>query len=154
MLGVGGLSHSPTFDLLSQLIRGGFDSIINLIFRLLFQKKRPAITLEDPNIKYALRLIDKEVTAQTLHTWVLAEWNLSANAADAFTLTALSVSCFFFFLKIVSHDTRKFRFALPSPEHVLGLPIGKCALTHISSLPEVWLHISKSVLAPFLLCLS
>uniref|UniRef100_A0A3B5MFD3 NADH-cytochrome b5 reductase n=1 Tax=Xiphophorus couchianus TaxID=32473 RepID=A0A3B5MFD3_9TELE len=24
---------------------------------------------------------------------------------------------------IVSHDTRKFRFALPSPEHVLGLPI-------------------------------
>lgn len=68
------------------LIRGGFDSIINLIFRLLFQKKRPAITLEDPNIKYALRLIDKE---------------------------------------IVSHDTRKFRFALPSPEHVLGLPIGQ-----------------------------
>uniref|UniRef100_A0AAX7SI46 NADH-cytochrome b5 reductase n=1 Tax=Astatotilapia calliptera TaxID=8154 RepID=A0AAX7SI46_ASTCA len=60
--------------------------IINLIFRLLFQKKRPAITLEDPNIKYALRLIDKE---------------------------------------IVSHDTRKFRFALPSPEHVLGLPIGQ-----------------------------
>uniref|UniRef100_A0A669EFW9 NADH-cytochrome b5 reductase n=1 Tax=Oreochromis niloticus TaxID=8128 RepID=A0A669EFW9_ORENI len=68
------------------LIRGGFDSIINLIFRLLFPKKRPAITLEDPNIKYALRLIDKE---------------------------------------IVSHDTRKFRFALPSPEHVLGLPIGQ-----------------------------
>lgn len=96
MLGVGGLSHSPTFDLLSQLIRGGFDSIINLIFRLLFQKKRPAITLEDPNIKYALRLIDKEVTAQTLHTWVLAEWNLSANAADAFTLTALFLVFFFF----------------------------------------------------------
>lgn len=68
MLGVGGLSHSPTFDLLSQLIRSGFDSIINLIFRLLFPKKRPAITLEDPNIKYALRLIDKEVTTQTLHT--------------------------------------------------------------------------------------
>ncbi|CAN9508440.1 unnamed protein product [Ophioblennius macclurei] len=68
------------------LIRGGFDSIINLIFRLLFSKKRAAITLEDPNIKYALRLIDKQ---------------------------------------IVSHDTRKFRFALPSPEHVLGLPIGQ-----------------------------
>ncbi|XP_014884591.1 NADH-cytochrome b5 reductase 3-like [Poecilia latipinna] len=68
------------------LIRGGFDSIINLIFRLLFSKKRPAITLEDPSIKYALRLIDKQ---------------------------------------IVSHDTRKFRFALPSPEHVLGLPIGQ-----------------------------
>ncbi|XP_030575642.1 NADH-cytochrome b5 reductase 3 [Archocentrus centrarchus] len=69
-----------------RLIRGGFDSILNLIFRLLFSKKKPAITLEDPNIKYALRLIDKE---------------------------------------IVSHDTRKFRFALPSPQHVLGLPIGQ-----------------------------
>ncbi|XP_056132535.1 NADH-cytochrome b5 reductase 3 [Lampris incognitus] len=68
------------------LIRGGFDSIVNLIFRLFFSKKRPAITLEDPSIKYALRLIDKQ---------------------------------------IVSHDTRKFRFALPSPEHILGLPIGQ-----------------------------
>ncbi|XP_030295929.1 NADH-cytochrome b5 reductase 3 [Sparus aurata] len=68
------------------LIRGGFDGIINLIFRLFFSKRRAAITLEDPNIKYALRLIDKQ---------------------------------------IVSHDTRKFRFALPSPEHVLGLPIGQ-----------------------------
>ncbi|KAG9342314.1 hypothetical protein JZ751_016816 [Albula glossodonta] len=26
---------------------------------------------------------------------------------------------------IISHDTRKFRFALPSPEHILGLPIGQ-----------------------------
>ncbi|XP_076009603.1 NADH-cytochrome b5 reductase 3 [Genypterus blacodes] len=68
------------------LIRGGFDGIINLIFRLFFSKRRAAITLEDPNIKYALRLIDKQ---------------------------------------IVSHDTRKFRFALPSFEHVLGLPIGQ-----------------------------
>lgn len=68
------------------LIRSGFDGIINLIFRLLFSKRRPAITLEDPNIKYALRLIDKQ---------------------------------------IVSHDTRRFRFALPSPEHILGLPIGQ-----------------------------
>ncbi|XP_054656752.1 NADH-cytochrome b5 reductase 3 isoform X2 [Dunckerocampus dactyliophorus] len=68
------------------LIRSGFDGIINLIFRLLFSKRRPAITLEDPNIKYALRLIDKQ---------------------------------------IVSHDTRKFRFALPSTEHVLGLPVGQ-----------------------------
>ncbi|KAM3858950.1 NADH-cytochrome b5 reductase 3 [Diretmus argenteus] len=68
------------------LIRGGLDNIINFIFRLFFSKRKPAITLEDPNIKYALRLIDKQ---------------------------------------IVSHDTRKFRFALPSPEHVLGLPIGQ-----------------------------
>ncbi|XP_065070558.1 NADH-cytochrome b5 reductase 3-like isoform X2 [Rhopilema esculentum] len=27
--------------------------------------------------------------------------------------------------EVVSHDTRKFRFALQSPEHILGLPIGK-----------------------------
>lgn len=26
---------------------------------------------------------------------------------------------------IISHDTRRFRFALPSPEHVLGLPVGQ-----------------------------
>ncbi|GCC34855.1 hypothetical protein chiPu_0013332 [Chiloscyllium punctatum] len=47
--------------------------------------KGPPITLEDPNTKYPLRLIDKEV---------------------------------------VSRDTRRFRFALPSPDHVLGLPVG------------------------------
>ncbi|XP_030632383.1 NADH-cytochrome b5 reductase 1 [Chanos chanos] len=27
--------------------------------------------------------------------------------------------------EVISHDTRKFRFALHSPEHVLGLPVGK-----------------------------
>ncbi|CAL1535563.1 unnamed protein product, partial [Lymnaea stagnalis] len=25
----------------------------------------------------------------------------------------------------ISHDTRKFRFALPTPDHILGLPIGQ-----------------------------
>lgn len=59
----GGLSHS--LYLTPQLIRGGFDGIINLIFRLFFSKRRPAITLQDPNIKYALRLVDKEVTASS-----------------------------------------------------------------------------------------
>ena len=29
---------------------------------------------------------------------------------------------------VLSHDTRRFRFALPSPRHVLGLPTGQ----HIS----------------------
>uniref|UniRef100_A0A8D0ZFR4 NADH-cytochrome b5 reductase n=1 Tax=Sus scrofa TaxID=9823 RepID=A0A8D0ZFR4_PIG len=52
----------------------------------LFQRSTPAITLENPDIKYPLRLIDKEV---------------------------------------VNHDTRRFRFALPSPQHVLGLPVGQ-----------------------------
>ncbi|NXP75536.1 NB5R3 reductase, partial [Ramphastos sulfuratus] len=59
--------------------------IYNTILRL-FWGSSPAITLKDPEVKYALRLIDKEE---------------------------------------VSHDTRKFRFALPSTEHVLGLPVGQ-----------------------------
>ncbi|NXH78463.1 NB5R3 reductase, partial [Hydrobates tethys] len=52
----------------------------------LFKNPHPAITLKDPEVKYALRLIDKEE---------------------------------------VSHDTRRFRFALPSIDHVLGLPVGR-----------------------------
>lgn len=27
--------------------------------------------------------------------------------------------------EVISHDTRRFRFALPSPEHILGLPVGQ-----------------------------
>ncbi|XP_036433496.1 NADH-cytochrome b5 reductase 3 [Colossoma macropomum] len=68
------------------LFRNAFDGIFSLIMRLLGIKRRPAITLEDPNVKYPLRLVDKE---------------------------------------IISHDTRKFRFALRSPDHVLGLPVGQ-----------------------------
>lgn len=41
--------------------------------------------------------------------------------------------CFCCIFQIVSHDTRKFRFALPSPEHVLGLPIGWYQHTHFCS---------------------
>ncbi|NXC69022.1 NB5R3 reductase, partial [Anhinga anhinga] len=51
-----------------------------------FKNPSPAITLKDPEVKYALRLIDKEE---------------------------------------VSHDTRRFRFALPSIDHALGLPVGQ-----------------------------
>ncbi|CAB1345995.1 unnamed protein product [Coregonus sp. 'balchen'] len=43
------------------LIRSSIDNIINLILSLFLSKKKPAITLEDPNIKYALKLIDKEI---------------------------------------------------------------------------------------------
>ncbi|NXU01021.1 NB5R3 reductase, partial [Buphagus erythrorhynchus] len=59
--------------------------IYSTVMRL-FRNPQPAITLKDPEVKYALRLIDKEE---------------------------------------VSHDTRRFRFALPSMEHVLGLPLGQ-----------------------------
>ncbi|XP_075458931.1 NADH-cytochrome b5 reductase 3 [Ascaphus truei] len=60
--------------------------VLYAIFRRFFGTPPPAITLESADIKYPLRLIDKEV---------------------------------------VSHDTRRFRFALPSPGHILGLPIGQ-----------------------------
>ena len=33
--------------------------------------------------------------------------------------------CEFFFFQNLSHDTRRFRFALPTTEHILGLPVGK-----------------------------
>uniref|UniRef100_A0A8C1RUG9 cytochrome-b5 reductase n=1 Tax=Cyprinus carpio TaxID=7962 RepID=A0A8C1RUG9_CYPCA len=68
------------------LISGSFQFVFDWIRRLFGIKRRPAITLEDPDVKYPLRLVDKE---------------------------------------IISHDTRKFRFALKSPDHVLGLPIGQ-----------------------------
>lgn len=50
------------------------------------KKKKAPVTLQDPAVKYPLKLIDREE---------------------------------------VSHDTRRFRFALPSMEHILGLPVGQ-----------------------------
>ncbi|XP_050775922.1 NADH-cytochrome b5 reductase 3 isoform X1 [Gopherus flavomarginatus] len=55
-------------------------------FTRLFRNPPPAITLENSEVKYPLRLIDKEE---------------------------------------ISHDTRRFRFALPTREHILGLPVGQ-----------------------------
>ena len=57
-----------------------------LLAKVYLDSTKKRITLEDPNTKYALKLIDK---------------------------------------KVLSHDTRRFRFALPSDEHVLGLPVGQ-----------------------------
>uniref|UniRef100_A0A914RBM1 FAD-binding FR-type domain-containing protein n=1 Tax=Parascaris equorum TaxID=6256 RepID=A0A914RBM1_PAREQ len=55
------------------------------LYLLIFLQKKN-VTLLDPEAKYALPLLSKE---------------------------------------IVSHDTRRFRFKLPSEKHVLGLPIGQ-----------------------------
>ncbi|XP_060695681.1 NADH-cytochrome b5 reductase 3-like [Hemiscyllium ocellatum] len=74
---------SQVIGAIGSILRSLLDFILNL-FQL--KVKGPPITLEDPNTKYPLRLIDKEV---------------------------------------VSRDTRRFRFALPSPDHVLGLPVGQ-----------------------------
>lgn len=49
-------------------------------------RKRLPVTLQDPTVKYPLRLVNKQE---------------------------------------ISHDTKKFRFALPSENHVLGLPVGQ-----------------------------
>jgi len=61
-------------------------AILAKMFLFKDKKKKKEVTLKDPQIKYPLKLVDKE---------------------------------------IISHDTRRFRFALPSMEHVLGLPIGQ-----------------------------
>jgi len=47
------------------------------------RKKKAPVTLVDPNVKYALKLVEKED---------------------------------------ISHDTKRFRLALPSDEHILGRP--------------------------------
>ncbi|NXI50685.1 NB5R3 reductase, partial [Chloroceryle aenea] len=70
---------------LGQVVTHGIWLIYSTFMRL-FRNPQPAITLRDPEVKYALRLVDKEE---------------------------------------VSHDTRRFRFALPSIDHVLGLPVGQ-----------------------------
>lgn len=53
---------------------------------LVRRSRRPQVTLQDPDEKYLLRLLDKTT---------------------------------------VSHNTRRFRFALPTAHHILGLPVGK-----------------------------
>ncbi|XP_025830612.1 NADH-cytochrome b5 reductase 2-like [Agrilus planipennis] len=71
----------------------GIIVISAVIYQLFFSKtgikggkKKKLVTLEDPQKKYALPLIERHE---------------------------------------INHDTRRFRFGLPSPNHVLGLPIGQ-----------------------------
>ncbi|KAM4848875.1 NADH-cytochrome b5 reductase 2 isoform X4 [Urocitellus parryii] len=71
-----------------------------LVFALknMNSRKRDPITLQDPDAKYPLPLIEKEK---------------------------------------INHNTRRFRFGLPSPEHVLGLPVGNLAIRQYkTSMPE------------------
>ncbi|XP_047989229.1 NADH-cytochrome b5 reductase 2 isoform X2 [Leguminivora glycinivorella] len=60
--------------------------IANCLWSKKKAKSKNPVTLVDPNVKYALPLIEREE---------------------------------------ISHDTRRFRFGLPSKDHVLGLPIGQ-----------------------------
>lgn len=57
-----------------------------LLYRYLTSRYRTPVLLLDPDVKYTVKLIEREE---------------------------------------ISHDTRRFRFALPSAEHTLGLPTGQ-----------------------------
>ena len=64
----------------------GVVAVTAILAKILLDRKTKKITLEDPNVKYSLKLIEKQV---------------------------------------ISHDTRRFVFELPSPNHILGLPVGQ-----------------------------
>lgn len=57
-----------------------------LLYRYLTSRYRTPVLLQDPDVKYTVKLIEREE---------------------------------------ISHDTRRFRFALPTAEHTLGLPTGQ-----------------------------
>lgn len=60
-------------------------TVLLVALKTMGSRKKELITLQDPDAKYPLPLIEKE------H---------------------------------INHNTRRFRFGLPSPEHILGLPVG------------------------------
>ena len=64
----------------------GVVALTAVLAKIFLDRKAKKVTLEDPNTKYPLKLVKKE---------------------------------------IVSHDTRRFVFALPSANHILGLPVGQ-----------------------------
>ncbi|XP_061750921.1 NADH-cytochrome b5 reductase 2 [Nerophis ophidion] len=60
--------------------------VIGSVVYFLLSPKKKQVTLKDPMVKYALKLVSKQET---------------------------------------SHDTKIFRFGLPSSDHILGLPVGQ-----------------------------
>lgn len=82
------------------------------------QSKFPK-TLQDPNMKYPLPLIEKEVS-QNLN--VNRDFSCEGKHRYHCNSTELLV---FALQQEITHDTKKFRFGLPSSSHVLGLPIGR-----------------------------
>ncbi|XP_077178002.1 NADH-cytochrome b5 reductase 2 isoform X3 [Paroedura picta] len=70
--------------LIALLVGAAF--ILLIFFKVIIPQMSNPVTLQDPNLKYPLRLIEKEE---------------------------------------ISHDTKRFRFGLPSSEHILGLPVGQ-----------------------------
>lgn len=96
-------------------------------------RKRLPVTLQDPTVKYPLRLINKQVdiliicvVGSVQHSYDRKDY-LECNDTDSkhieVTLEMVSVRPSVS-LQEISHDTKKFRFALPSENHILGLPVG------------------------------
>lgn len=93
---------------------------------LIRRSRRPKATLLDPNEKYLLRLLDKTVSCEggspgsggTIH-W---GWDAPRDFAAPDLPGEMCVSSI---LQTVSHNTKRFRFALPTAHHILGLPVGK-----------------------------
>lgn len=81
--------QAPNYWALPILIGLGVVITTALIAKYYYSKKKTksvVVALQDPTVKYAFPLIEKEK---------------------------------------INHDTRRFRFALPSENHVLGLPVGQ-----------------------------
>ena len=76
------------------------------------RSKRLPVTLQDPTVKYPLRLINKQVD-------ILITFSVETIQHSYDRKYFLSVS-----FQEISHDTKKFSFALPSERHILGLPVG------------------------------
>lgn len=64
--------------------------LYNLLMKL-FQRSTPAITLESPDVKYPLRLIDKEVSAQPGRLQGLDPWRLLALPASTIVFLGTAV---------------------------------------------------------------
>ena len=60
------------------------------------------------------------------NVYIFTFCKLGQNFASFSYLPLTYIYLLTFCQQIVSHDTRRFRFALQSPEHVLGLPVGRC----------------------------
>lgn len=91
---------------------------------LVRRSRRPRITLLDPNEKYLLRLLDKTVSCGVAEGTGVPPgcgWDAPGSWRHQTCLVRRLSSI----LQTVNHNTKRFRFALPTAHHVLGLPVGK-----------------------------
>lgn len=87
------------------------------------RSRRPPVTLLDPNEKYRLRLLDKTVSCE--QGGAGAPLDRGWGAWEPWLHQTCLVRRLSSVLQTVNHNTKRFRFALPTAHHVLGLPVGK-----------------------------